>query len=92
MRRVIGANITAREIVIKVANGKTFKLHYDPKQEQETVRYLAKQVGVNMAVVEEDTLANLLAEVKSQGMAEARATNLEIMGGRRGKLGTSVLE
>ena len=94
LRRIIEtAVIEGRQITVKVVSGKMFTLTYRPREEKAAVKYLAGKAGVDVAVLgDNETLEGLLAEVVSQGMTQATAVGIEVTGGKRGKLGSSVLE
>jgi hypothetical protein len=83
-RIVESATITAREISIKIVSGREFRVTYAPREEKEAVRYFAKLAGVNTALLETDTLGNLLAAVVQQGADEATLVAIQKFGGRLG--------
>jgi DNA invertase Pin-like site-specific DNA recombinase len=78
-RIVESATIEARQITIKVVSGKTFTLTYAPRDEEEAVKYLARQGGVDLDLLSENTLTGLLAAVVRQGADSATAVYLEAM-------------
>lgn len=72
LRRIVeSAAVTMREITIKIVSGKEFKLTYEPRDEAAAVKYLARQAGINTAILETDALSNLLDAVKEQGANSA---------------------
>jgi hypothetical protein len=85
LRRIVEkATIAGREITVRIISGKEFRFDYVPRDQRSGVVYLAKQAGVETAVLEEDTLAALLAEVMERGVTEAAVVGTMVQSGKLG--------
>ena len=78
-RIVESATIAGREITIKIVSGKMFTLTYAPRDEEKAVKVLARQAGVDMNLLSEDTLKGLYDAVVRQGADSATAVYVEVM-------------